>query len=106
MGKGSPQAKAQKKLRILNLMIQASATLYADSSLFILRSSFSNQLWQEARDNEYYDAKQQYADSCIGTAFPLLEDDAPYIGENHVESHQDAESQRGEHWRGYQKSLA
>ena len=54
----------------------------------------SNQLWQEAGYDEYHDAADQYGNGLLRTALPLLEYDAPDIGEHHVECHQDAERQR------------
>lgn len=48
-------------------------------------------LWQEAQDDEHYDANDEYGNGLGRAAFPLLQDDASYVGEYHVERHEDAE---------------
>ena len=53
-----------------------------------------NELWQETGDNQDDDANHQGHDGLLRTAFPFLQDDAPNIGEHHVECHQDAEGER------------
>ena len=65
-----------------------------------------NDLWQEAWDNQDDDANDEYCDGFRWTSLPFFQDDAPNIGEYHVECHQDAEGERQEGRRLSEESLA
>lgn len=66
----------------------------------------SHQLGYKRRDDEYYDASNEHHNGAAIAALPFFQDDAPNIGENHVERHQDAERKGEERWRGRQEALA
>ena len=51
------------------------------------------QLWQETGNNQDNDAKDEHGNGLGRTSLPFLQDNAPYIGEHHVECHEDAERQ-------------
>ena len=62
-------------------------------------------LWQEARDDEHHDAEDEHGNGLGRAALPFLQDDAPYVGEHHVERHEDAEGERHEGRRLVEEAL-
>ena len=65
-----------------------------------------HELWQEAGDNQDDDANHQGHDGLLRTTLPFLQNDAPYVGEHHVECHQDAEGECHEGGGLCEESLA
>ena len=66
----------------------------------------SNNLRKEAGDEEHEDACNEDGYRGAVAPLPFLKDDAPHIAEDHVQSHEYAERERGEHWRGSEEALA
>ena len=52
-----------------------------------------DELWQETADDEDDDAANEHGNGLLRASLPLLEDDAPDVGEHHVQGHEDAERQ-------------
>ena len=65
-----------------------------------------HQLGQEAGDDEHHDADDEHGDGLLRAALPLLEDDAPDVGEHDVERHEDAERQRVHRATGLEERTA
>lgn len=57
-----------------------------------------HQLRKEGAEHQYHETEDEDGNGGTTAAFPLLEDDAPYVAEGDVERHQDAEGEG--HHRG------
>ena len=60
-------------------------------SILVSDSSEDDTLVAVAEESSRDDAKDEHGNGFARTAFPLVENDAPYIGKHHVECHQDTE---------------
>ena len=65
-----------------------------------------DELWQETADDEDDDAANEHGNGLLRATLPLLEDDAPDVGEHDVEGHEDAEGQRGQRSTAGEEALA